>query len=192
MAHRHRARADEALPAVLEQEPLDRPADRVRAIEHPHRLAVLRRGLEHVAQRRDEGVDARAEVLQVDEQNVERLHHRGRRPAHFAVQAEDRDPVGRVDVVGRLDHVVLLVAAHAVLRPECGGQAEVLMRCERIDRVREIGGDRGRVGEQGDATAIERLPDGAVEQQAVNPEFHRTITRNAKVDGSWKSGRSLP
>ena len=106
---------------LLEQQALDRPADRVRPVEHPDRLAVPRGRLEHVAQRRDERVDARAEVLQVDQQHVERLHHRRRRPAHLAVEAEDRDPVGRILVVVGLDHVVLLVAAHAVLRAEGGG-----------------------------------------------------------------------
>ena len=53
-----------------------RPAGRgVGPVEHPDRLAVLRRRLEHVAQRGDEGVDAAAEVLQVDQQDVERVHH---------------------------------------------------------------------------------------------------------------------
>jgi hypothetical protein len=41
------------------------------AIENPHRLAVLGGGLEQVAQGGDEGVDAAAEILQVDQQDVE-------------------------------------------------------------------------------------------------------------------------
>ena len=52
---------------------------------------VRRRRFEHVAERRDERVDAAADVLEVDEQHVERVQHRGGRPAHLAVEAEDRD-----------------------------------------------------------------------------------------------------
>ena len=118
----NRAGADEALPAGAQRQAFDRPAGRVGPVEHPDRLAVLGGGLEHVPQRGDEGVDAAAEVLQVDQQDIERLHHRVGRPAHFAVEAEHRDAVHRIVEVRRLDHVVLLVAAQAVLRAEGGGE----------------------------------------------------------------------
>jgi hypothetical protein len=44
---------------------------------------------------------------------------------HLAVQAEHRDAERRIGEVGRLDHVVLLVAAQAVLRAEGGRRLHV-------------------------------------------------------------------
>ena len=46
--------------------------------------------------------------------------------------------------------------------------------------------------EQRDAPAVERLAQRAVEQQAVDAEFHRAGTRSVNVAGSWKSGLSPP
>jgi hypothetical protein len=43
----------------------------------------------------------------------------------LAVQAEHREAVDRVGEVRRLHHVVLQVAAHAVLRPERRGDLDV-------------------------------------------------------------------
>ena len=72
--------------------------------------------------------------------------------------------------------------------PCCGPKAavepEVLVRGERVDRMREVGGDRGRVREQRDASPVERLAHGAVEQQAVDAEFHRGLTRRLNEAGS--------
>jgi hypothetical protein len=38
-------------------------------------LPCFRGGFEHVEQRGDEGVDAAAQILQVDQHDVERAHH---------------------------------------------------------------------------------------------------------------------
>jgi len=61
--------------------------------------------------------------------------------------------VHRVVEVRRLDHVVLLVAAQAVLGAEGGGQLQVALQRERIERVREV-----RVTEAGWASSATRLP----------------------------------
>ena len=123
VTHRHRAGADKAFATRPERQPFHRPAHRVRAIQNPYGLVLLRSRLEHVAQRGDERVDSAPDVLQIDEQNVEGIHHFGRRPAYFTVKAEDRDAVDGVGVVLRFDHVVLLVAAQSVLRAERRAQA---------------------------------------------------------------------
>ena len=194
VAHRHRAGADEALPAVAQGQAFNRPAGRVGAVEHPDRLAVLGRRFEHVAQRGDEGVDAAAEVLQVDEQDVEGFHHRGGRPAHFAVEAEDGNAELRVEEIRRFDHVVLLVAAQAVLRAEGGGQLEVGQGGEGVERMRQVGRHRSRVGEQGDAAAGQRAAQGGVGEQAVDAELNGTghgvglCSVSEKLWRRWKSG----
>src|SRR3546814_4295185 len=80
------------------------------------------RGLEDIEQGRDIGVDAAAEILQIDQQYVEDLHRLIRRPADLAIEAETGNIVNRVGEVGRLHHIVLKVAAHAMLRPEYRGE----------------------------------------------------------------------
>ena len=54
---------------------------------------------------------------------------------------------------GDFDHVVLLVAAQAVLRAEGGADAEVAAGGERVERMGEVRRHRGGMGEQGDAPA---------------------------------------
>ena len=166
------AGADEALPAGPQRQAFDRPAGRIGPVEHPHGLPVFRRRFQHVAQRRDEGVDAAAEILQVDQQHVERVHHRVGRPAHLAVEAEHRNAVHRIVEVRRLDHVVLLVAAQAVLRAEGGGELDVAARGQRIERMGQVCGDRGRMRQQRDALALERRAQGGFGEQAIDAEFH--------------------
>jgi hypothetical protein len=131
-----------------------------------------RRFLERIAERGDERVDARADVLKVDHQNVACVHHRGRRPADRAVETEDRHAVLRIGEVGRLDHVVLLVAAQPVLRPEGRGEADVAGGGERVERMHELARDRGRVGDQTDAPAGEALSERGIFEQAVDAEAH--------------------
>jgi hypothetical protein len=114
---------------------------------------MLRRGLEHVKQRGDEGVDAAAEVLQVDEQDVERSHRLAGRPADLAVQAEDRNAERRVGIVRRLDHIVLLVAAQPVLGPEGRREPEIVAGGKRVERMGQVRRHRGGMGEQGDPPA---------------------------------------
>src|SRR3546814_3042602 len=97
---------------------------------------MLGRGFEHIEQGRDIGVDAAAEILEVDEHYVERLHRLPRWAAHLAIEAEHRHPIGWIGEVGRLHHIVLKVAAHAVLRPEYRGDVDPCGD-ERVEAVRQ-------------------------------------------------------
>ena len=155
VAHRQWSRRRQNFPSRAQRQTFDRPADRIGPIQHPHGLAVFRRRFEHVAQRRDERVDAAAQILQIDEHDVERVHHRVGRLAHFAVQAEDRNAVHRIVEVRRLDHVVLLVAAQAMLRTEGGGDLDVAARGQRVERMRQVFRHRSGMRQQGDAPALQ-------------------------------------
>ena len=159
VAHRDRARADETFPAFAQLQPFDRPAGRIRTIEHPDRLAVFRGGFQHVKKSGDEGVDATADVLQIDEQHVEVREHLLRGTAHLAIETEYGNPMDRIAKVLRLDHVVLLVTAQPVLRTERGGDVEPADRAQRIERMLEIGGHRRGMREQRDASAFELLQE---------------------------------
>src|SRR5581483_10531865 len=90
VTHRQRTGADETLPTRAQPETFGRTTRRIRPVEHPYLLSVFRGRLEHVTQRGNKGVDAAAQVLQVDEQHVEAVHHRRRGPAYLAVQAVHR------------------------------------------------------------------------------------------------------
>ena len=57
-------------------------------------------------------------------------------------------------IVRRLDHVVLFVAAQAVLRTEGGADLHVAARSQRIQRVRQVSRDRSRMREQCHALAV--------------------------------------
>ena len=170
--HGHRPGADETFPTGAQAESLDRAPGRVWAIQHPHAFAGARRRLQHIAQGGDEGVDAAAEVLQIDQQHVEAVEHPRRGLAHRAVQAEHRNAERRVDLVRRLHHVVLLVAAQAVLRAEGGGEVNVAAGGKDIQAVLQVGGDRGGMGQQGDAAALQRRAQAGVFEQAIDTEFH--------------------
>ena len=114
-----------------------------------------RRGAQAIGHGVDEGVDARADVLEVDHQHVDQREHLLRRLARLAVQREDRHVAPRILAVRRLDHVVLQVGAEAVLRPENGGQRPVGRCGQAIDNVLEIAVDRGVIGEHADAQALQ-------------------------------------
>ncbi len=172
MAHRQGSGADKALPADSEPQALDRTADWIRAIQHPHGFAMSRGRLQDVAQRSDEGIDSATQVLQIDEEGIEGIHHRIRRLAHLAIQAEDRDAMHRIVEVGRFDHVVLLVAAQTMLRTESCGELYVAARGQRVERMRQVLRDRSGVREQGYAPALERRAQSGLSEKSIDAEFH--------------------
>ncbi len=147
------------------------------AIQDPHGLAALRALFQHVTQGGDERVDAAAQILQVDEQHVEAVHHRGGRTTHLPVETEDRNAERGIVEVGRLDHVVLLVATQAVLRPERRGQLHVAQRGQRIERMCEIRSDRRRMRQQRDPLAGQRLAQRRLRQQTIDSVLHAQTSR---------------
>ena len=153
MPHRQRPGADETFPAGAQGQTFDGPANGVGPVQHPHRLAMFRGRLEHVAQGRDERVDAATEILQVDEDRVACVHHCIRRPAYVAVKTEDGNAVHRILEIRRFNHVVLLVPAQPMLRAESGADLYVAAGGERIERMRQVFCDGCRMGKQRDALA---------------------------------------
>ena len=125
-----------------EHRPFDRDAaDRIRPIADDHLDAVPARRAQAVRHRVDVGVDARADVLQIDDQHVEAAQHLRGRLARLAVERVDRHAPRLVAAVAGLDHVLLHVRAEPVLRAEQRGQLRP--RCApSADRRR--GGTRRR------------------------------------------------
>ena len=167
VAHRQRARADETFPTGTQQQPFHRTPRRIGTVEHPDRFAVARRFFEDITQGRDEGIDAATQVLQIDEQHIEAVHHRRRRAAYLAVEAEHGNAVHRVDLVRRFHHVVLFVATQTVLRAEGGGKSHLGQHRQRVECVDEFFRHRSGMRQQRDAAAPERADEFGVDEQAV-------------------------
>ena len=145
MTHRDGEETDERFEAGAERLALDVDAvDRVGTIADDDRNAVPAARLQAVRHRVDVGVDAGADVLQVDDQDIEAAQHGIGRLARLAVQRVDRNPPRRVVAVRRLDHVVLDVRAEPVLRAEDGGQRHAIGRRHAIEDMDEAAVD-GRV-----------------------------------------------
>ena len=119
MPHRHRHSTDEAGEFTIQHRPLeDVAAERIGPVEHKDSNALLGGRLKTKAQRPEVGVNARADVLQIDDQDIETLEHRLSRFSHIGVKTVHRDLSQRIEHMRRLNHVVLLFGPQAVLRPK--------------------------------------------------------------------------
>ena len=119
MPHRHRHSTDEAGKFTIQHRTLeDVAAKRIRPVEHNHGNSFFGSRLKTKAQRPEVGVNARADVLQIDDQDIKTLEHRLSRFAHIGVKTVHRYLSQRIKDVRRLSHVVLLFGPQAVLRPK--------------------------------------------------------------------------
>ena len=92
-----RKQADEGLVAGLQRRSFHRDAaDRIRAVADDDGDAGPRRGAQAIGHGVDEGVDARADILDVDHQHVDQRQHLGGRLARLAVEREDRHVAPRI------------------------------------------------------------------------------------------------
>ena len=151
---------------------------------------MLGSSFEDVEERRHVGVDAATEILQVNEDRIERPHRLAGRTPDLAVEAEHRNAVGRIGVVGQLHHIVLEIAANTVLRTEYGGDFQS-RREERVEAVGQVLRHGRRVPKQGDALAFERAANLRFGEKPVNSEQgHESCLRKAcgEATGVMKIG----
>ena len=136
MTHRNRIHADERLEPGPEHHPFNcDTADWIRPIAHDDFDAMSPRRLEAVRHRVDVGVDADADVLEIDDQDVDPAQHLCRWFARFAVERIHRHAPDVVARMPRLDHVVLDVRPEAVLRAEQRRQSRARMSGEPVGDV---------------------------------------------------------
>src|SRR5439155_20470309 len=110
--------------------------------------------------------------------------------ANGAVEDPPRDAVHGIREVRRLDHVVLLVAAKAVLRPERRREPHVATCRERVDRVRQVARHRRGMRDEPDPPAGQRAAKRRVVEQSIQTESHALGSRRmANASSWWKSGR---
>ena len=135
--------------AGFEQRPFDgEPVDRVGPVEHDHGHAMFPGRTQRVIQRADEGVEADADVLHVENQDIHPGQHRGGRLARRAVEAVDRDARLRVEIIG-----------HGCAVGGCAGKPMLHAeerdhlhagRLQRVERRGEIRQHGRRMGDQPD------------------------------------------
>ncbi len=133
---------------------------------------MLRCRFEDVAQGRDKRIDSTTQILQIDEDHIECIHHRIRRLAHVSIKAEDRDAMHRIVEVRRLDHVVLLVAAQAMLRTEGSADLHVATCGQRIQRVRQVFRDGSGMRKQRHAPPREWRTQSRFGDESIDTKLH--------------------
>ena len=179
MAHGQWTHADKTLPTRPKPQSFHRPSHRIGPVENPDRFLVLRSSFENIAQRGDESINAATHILEIHQQHIEASHHRRRRPAYSAVEAENRNAMYRIEKIRRLDHVVLLVAAQPMLRPKRRTELNVRQRRQRVKRMNQLARHRRRMRQQRHALACERFAQRWFMQQSVNAKFHCKSTLSA-------------
>src|SRR6266481_8412229 len=98
--------------------------DRVRSVEHNDCNSGLFTGAHAKIHSPDKGVAARADILQIDEQNIEILQHLQSRLAMFGVQRVNGNAKTRMLVAFPLHHVVLCLSKKSVLRAKERGKTK--------------------------------------------------------------------
>lgn len=96
MSHRNGRRANKALPALFKGESLDRSSGGVGAIEDPDSLSGFGCFLQNVKKGGDEGVDSAAQILKINQDDIEMIHHFGRGSPDLPIKAIDWNPENRV------------------------------------------------------------------------------------------------
>ena len=95
-----------------------------------------------------------------------------RGPPHFPVEAEHRDIVNRVQKIFGFDHIVLLVAAQAMLRSKRGGQVDIIKCRQGIQAVHQFVRHRSGMGKQSNPLARQRPTQVGIFDQTVYSKFH--------------------
>ncbi|CAM5270385.1 hypothetical protein STENM327S_04977 [Streptomyces tendae] len=197
MRLRDRLPADEGRELLVQDRTEGRPpGHRVRPVQDHEPLPRQPGRLHAVEQRPDVRVEARAHVLDVEDDGVHaggRQHVRERLPA-LQVRVVDRQP-GRGVVVAPLRAARLRRTAEAVLGAEDGRQVHPVVGMHHVDDVAHIPGDAGRIGddadllppERGVAAVGEALEAGA--QPAAPVPRGRGLRRARRSGGGSGAGR---
>ena len=167
--------AEERPQRRVERRAVDARARQRRPVAHDHPGAGLGSGFAQQRGGGRVGVAAQPHLLHVDDHRVQRAQHVGARPAARPVEAVDRQPGARVAAVVHRGRVVLETAP-AVFGGQERDQVDPGCGAQRLERRGAGGGQRGLVGEQRDAPAVEE-PSRIGEQRvdAADRCAHRSV-----------------
>ena len=146
---RDRMHADERAVIGTEEGAFGRSAiDRIRPIQDNHVGAVLLAGPQAKIKGPDKSVVTGADILQIDQENIEIAQHfRGWLPM-FAVQAINRNMETRMLVTLPFDHVVLSLAKKTVLGAEQGRRPEIVRHHVAPEHGRRAPASRKRMPDE--------------------------------------------
>src|SRR6185295_15669022 len=89
--------------------------------------------------------------------------------------------IDRIIEIGRLDHVVLFVAAQPMLRAESGSQLKIAQRRQSVERMNQITRHRRWMRQQRYALAGKRSAQLWLFNQSVDAEFHSLTILSALI-----------
>src|SRR5690606_18035166 len=148
-------KADETLFAVIEHRARNVHAiNRVRAVENEETNAVVGGCLHRVTHRRDVGIEAGADVLDIEHDCVDTLEHVARRSTHLAIQTEHRDAGATIDAVG--DEFGIEIALVPVLGTEDAREFDVLRFVQQAGGTPPVAVPSGVIADQGDTLPRKR------------------------------------
>src|SRR6266511_1389007 len=110
----------------------------VRSVAHENLLTKLLCRSHTVRHCVSERIYSAADVLHIENENVNAFQHRLGRLSRFTVKRIHRKARFAVHAVICLDHVVLDITAYPVLRPEEGGQIHFITLVKEICRVSKL------------------------------------------------------
>ena len=141
-------------------------ADRVGPVQDHERYPLFCRRLHHQRYRGNEGVESRADVLDIAHQHVDPFKHRAGRLMDLSIEGKDRDPeIGVGDMVDDLS--IRRIACDSMFRPvQRLDRAEPRFR-HGVDEKAPVGQSPRMVGEDADAFVPDELR--GVGQKSVGP-----------------------
>ena len=134
--------------------PLDLEAvDRIGTIQDVHRQAPCGRLLHDIRHRRHVGIEARPDVLEIDDQGVHTLEHGRGRPPRVTVERVNRQLRLLVDFGGDLR---VEYAPDSMLRTEQSDERQVFDRVQEVDGCRPVPRTARVIRHKSHAFALER------------------------------------
>ena len=156
MPDRDRVASDKRGAVGAQQRSGDDIAERIRTVEDQHGDAVLAQRLEHVRDRPEIGVKARADVLKIADDDVQIGEHGAGRAEMFAVQAVNGQPGAgihhRGDAFG-----IRRGGKDAVFGREQRREPNVRLAAQNLDGAGQGAVDGAGIGQQPDAQSAQRL-----------------------------------
>ena len=175
--NRQAVKADEGLFAVIQDRAANVYAvDRIRTIENDKSDVAVSSSLHRVAHRRNVGIEARTDVLNIKHNSIYILEHRRGWSSNVSVKTQYRNTGSGLNVVGNQRDIEF--PAEAVFRAEDFHELDVLGLMQMTNRALSMSIDTGVIGNQRDAPARERCE--VVPRQNIDTSQHSGVIAAGK------------
>lgn len=177
VTNRQTMKADEGLLAFIQHRAANVYAvDRIRAVENNKSDVAVSGSLHRVAHRRNIGIEARTDVLNIKHNSIDTLEHRRRWSSNVSVKTQYRNTGSGFNVIRDMRNVEF--AAEAVFRTEDFHELDVLGVVQMANRALPMSIDTGVIGNQRDASARERCE--VVPRQNIDTSQHSSVIAAGK------------